>query len=93
MNDLEQKRFDRLYQRHVLVLKLRGYAASTIDAYARAVRRLVAYFDGVPDRLSVEQLETYFANLVDSVTDHPKGATGNAGEHNKPSRSCSVSAG
>ena len=66
MNDLEQKRFDQLYQRHVLVLKLRGYAASTIDVYARAVRRLVAYFDCVPDRLSVEQLETYFANLVDS---------------------------
>ena len=66
MNDLEQKRFNQLYQRHVLVLKLRGYAASTIDVYARAVRRLVAYFDCVPDRLSVEQLETYFANLVDS---------------------------
>ena len=66
MNDLEQKRFDQLYQRHVLVLKLHGYAASTIDVYARAVRRLVAYFDCVPDRLSVEQLETYFANLVDS---------------------------
>ena len=66
MNDHEQKRFNRLYQRHVLVLKLRGYAASTIDVYARAVRRLVAYFDCVPDRLSVEQLETYFANLVDS---------------------------
>jgi integrase len=66
MNDHEQKRFDQLYQRHLRKLKLHGYAASTIDVYARAVRRLVAFFDCVPDRLSVEQLETYFANLVDS---------------------------
>ncbi len=44
MNGHEQKRFDRLYQRHVRGLKLRGYAASTIDVYARAVRRLVRLF-------------------------------------------------
>jgi len=36
MNDHEQKRFDQLYQRHVRALKLRGYAVSTIDVYARA---------------------------------------------------------
>ena len=62
----EQKRFDALYNQHVRALKLRGYADSTIDVYARAVRRLSTHFDAVPDQLSVEQLESYFAELVDS---------------------------
>ena len=66
MNDVEQKCFDQLYQRHVRALKLRGYAASTIDVYARAVRRLVAYFDCLPNQIDCEQLEIYFAELVES---------------------------
>ena len=66
MNDHEQKCFDQLYQRHVRALKLQGYAASTIDVYARAVRRLVAYFDCLPDQIDREQLEIYFAELVES---------------------------
>jgi len=61
----EQKRFDALYVQHLRALKLRGYSASTIDVYARAVRRLTEYFNCVPDQLSVEQLEIYFARLVD----------------------------
>ncbi len=59
MNEHEQKRFDQLYQRHVRALKLHGYAASTIDVYARAVRRLVAYFDCLPDQIDREPLETH----------------------------------
>ncbi len=66
MKPSEQERFDALYEQHLRGLKLHGYSASTIDVYARAVRRLAAYFDCVPDRLSVEQLEIYFAALVDS---------------------------
>ena len=66
MNDHEQKRFNQLYQRHVRALKLQGYAASTIDVYARAVRRLVASFDCLPDQIDREQLEIYFAELVES---------------------------
>jgi integrase len=66
MNDHEQKRFNQLYQRHVRALKLHGYAASTIDVYARAVRRLVAYFDCLPDQIDREQLEIYFAELIES---------------------------
>jgi len=62
----EQTRFDTLYAQHLRALKLRGYSASTIDVYARAVRRLTGYFDCVPDQLSVDQLETYFAELVDT---------------------------
>jgi integrase len=66
MKPNDQKHFDQLYQRHVRALKLRGYAASTIDVYARAVRRLVAYFDCLPDQIDREQLEIYFAELVES---------------------------
>jgi len=62
----EQTRFDSLYAQHLRALKLRGYSASTIDVYARAVRRLTDYFDCIPDQLSVEQLEVYFAELVDT---------------------------
>jgi hypothetical protein len=66
MNEHEQKRFDQLYQRHVRALKLHGYAASTIDVYARAVRRLVAYFDCLPNKIDREPLEIYFAELLES---------------------------
>ena len=62
----EQKRFEDLYDRHVRALILWGYAQRTIDAYSRAVRRVRDFFDCVPDRLSVEQLEVYFSSLVES---------------------------
>ena len=39
---------------------------ATIDSYARAVRRVTEHFDCSPERLSTEQLEVYFAELVDS---------------------------
>ena len=66
MIESEKKRFDALYDQHLRALKLQGLSASTIDVYSRAVRRLVAYFDCVPDQLSVEQLAEYFAELVDT---------------------------
>ena len=66
MKPTEQKRFDTLYEQHLRGLKLHGYSASTIDVYSRAVRRLSDYYDCVSDQLSVEQLEIYFAALVDS---------------------------
>jgi len=61
----EKKRFDRLYDKHLLALKLQGLSASTIDVYSRAVRRVTDYFDCVPDQLSIEQLTDYFGELVD----------------------------
>jgi integrase/recombinase XerD len=66
MISTEQKRFDALYEQHLRGLKLHGYSDSTIDVYSRAVRRLSDHYDCVPDQLSVEQLEVYFAALVDS---------------------------
>jgi integrase len=62
----EQNRFDTLYKRHLRSLKLQGKSDSTIDLYARAVRRIAQHFDCCPDRLTTEQLEEYFAELVES---------------------------
>ncbi len=66
MKASEQKRFDALYKKHLRALKLHGYSVSTIDVYSRAVRRVSGYFDCVPDKLTVDQLTDYFAELVDS---------------------------
>jgi hypothetical protein len=60
------KALDSLYQHHLRALKLQGMSDSTIDVYARAVRRIVQYYDCCPDRLTTEQLEVYFAELVES---------------------------
>ena len=66
MKQTEVNRFKKLYQRHLRVLKLQGKAQKTIDAYSRAVRRVSDHFDCCPDKLTPEQLETYFGELVDS---------------------------
>ena len=64
MNKAQQKKFDSLYQQHVNALHRQGKAESTIDAYARAVRRIAAYYDRCPDRLSQDNLKDYFSSLV-----------------------------
>ena len=66
MNKPQQKHFDILYQNHVKALKRQGKAHATIDAYARAVRRITEYFDRCPDRLTAEDLKDYFSSLVQS---------------------------
>ncbi|WP_422413636.1 MULTISPECIES: site-specific integrase [unclassified Endozoicomonas] len=66
MERSEQIRFDKLYQKHITTLKLQGKRKSTIDLYSRPIRRLATFFDRSPDRLSPEDLKTYFAALVES---------------------------
>ena len=66
MKPTEGKRFKKLYKRHLRLLKLQGKSPATIDAYSRAVRRVSDHFDCCPDQLTPDQLETYFAELVDS---------------------------
>lgn len=66
MNQAETNRFNELYQRHLRSLKLQGKSQKTIDAYARAVRRISQHFDCCPDQLSLEQREEYFSELVQS---------------------------
>ena len=64
MKKAQQARFDSLYRKHLSALKRQGKADTTIDVYARAVRRITEYFDAPPDILTREQLEAYFESLV-----------------------------
>jgi integrase/recombinase XerD len=66
MNPFEQQRFDCLYQQHLTNLTLQGKRPATIDAYSRAVRRISAYFDCCPDKLTTADLKRYFADLIAS---------------------------
>jgi len=58
--------FERQYQTHLKHLKLKGLQPKTIDAYARAIRRLGAYFDHRVDDLTEAQLTNYFSDLIES---------------------------
>jgi len=64
MKKSEANRFNELYQRHLRFLKLQGKSQKTIEAYARAVRRISEYFDCCPDKLTLKQREQYFSDLV-----------------------------
>ena len=66
MKPKEVERFNELYERHLRLLKLQGKSQKTIDAYSRAVRRISNHYDCCPDKLTPEQLEVYFGELVDS---------------------------
>lgn len=64
MKKAQQTHFDSLYQQHVNALARQGKSKNTIDAYARAVRRIASYFDRCPDQLSLDELKDYFTSLV-----------------------------
>jgi integrase len=56
--------FDQHDQSHLKHLKLKGLQPKTIDVYARAIRRMGAYFDYQIDDLSGPQLTDYFSDLI-----------------------------
>jgi len=58
--------FKKKYQSHLKHLRLKGLQPKTIEAYARAVRRIGAYFDHQIDDLSEQQLTDYFTDLLDT---------------------------
>lgn len=58
--------FNKQYQSHVQCLKLAGLQPKTIDAYARAIRRIGNYFDCRIDDLGPGQLLDYFTELLDT---------------------------
>ena len=66
MQVIEQSHFDALYHKHVRALKLKGLADKTIDAYSRAVRRLAGHLGRCPDDVTKEELDAYFAQLLES---------------------------
>jgi len=56
--------FKRNYQLHLQHLKLKGLQPKTIDAYARAIRRIGERFDGHIDNLTEQQLTDYLTDLL-----------------------------
>jgi site-specific recombinase XerD len=58
--------FSRTYRTHLQHLKLKGLQPKTIDAYARAIRRMGEFFDYSIDRLTPTQLTDYFSQLIDT---------------------------
>ena len=69
MNPTESKRFKKLYQRHLRLLKLQGKSKKTIEAYSRAVRRVSDHFDCCPDKLTPQQLEIFFLCVSSTLKD------------------------
>jgi len=65
MNTFEQSRFNVLYQSYLNELTLQGKSEKTIDAYARCLRQTATFFDKCPDKLTIEELKTYFLYLVE----------------------------
>jgi integrase/recombinase XerD len=54
------------YDHHLKHLKLKGLQPKTVDAYARAIRRIGAYFNHQIDALTEPQLLQYFSDLMTS---------------------------
>lgn len=66
MEALSEANFKRNYQLHLQHLKLKGLQPKTIEAYARAIRRIGERFEQQIDSLSEQQLADYFTELVTS---------------------------
>lgn len=64
MKPTSDENFKRNYETHLKHLKLKGLQPKTIEAYARAIRRIGSYFDGHIDTLSEQQLTDYFTDLL-----------------------------
>jgi site-specific recombinase XerD len=64
MNKVQQKRYQSLYQQHLDALHRQGKSANTIELYARAVRRIAKHFDRCPDTLTLDDLKSYFVQLI-----------------------------
>lgn len=63
----DDRQFNKFYTKHCKHLKLKGLRPKTIEAYARAIRRVGNYFDNTRiDQLTFDQLLEYFNDLLDS---------------------------
>ncbi len=66
MTTTSTAQFDQQYQTHLKHLKLKGLQPKTIDAYARAIRRIGARFEYRIEHLTEAQLTDYFTELIAS---------------------------
>ena len=66
MTASSEQTFKRNYETHLKHLRLKGLQPKTIEAYARAIRRIGGYFDHRLEDLSEQQLTDYFTDLLSS---------------------------
>jgi len=66
MTSPSELNFKQNYQTHLKHLKFKGLQPKTIEAYARAIRRVGEYFDDQINELSEAQLTDYFTDLLAS---------------------------
>jgi len=66
MTSSSESDFKKNYEKHLKHLKLKGLRPKTIDAYARAIRRIGEYFSYQINDLSEQQLMDYFSDLLSS---------------------------
>lgn len=66
MNSSAKTNFQQNYATHLQHLKLKGLQPKTVDAYARAIRRVGEYFDFQISDLSEQDLLNYFTDLLES---------------------------
>jgi len=64
MTSPNERKFKRNYTKHLQHLKLKGLQPKTIEAYARAIRRIGDYFAHDINDLSKQQLADYFSDLL-----------------------------
>ena len=64
----DDPQFNKYYSKHCKYLNLQGYRPKTVEAYARAVRRIGNYFDAQIEDLSSDQLLDYFHDLLGSLS-------------------------
>jgi site-specific recombinase XerD len=62
----DDPQFNAYYRKHLKCLKLAGLQPKTIEAYARAIRRIGNYFNCRIDDLTMDQLLEYFHELLES---------------------------
>jgi len=59
--------FNKYYEKHGKYLRIKGLQPKTIEAYARAIRRIGNYFDGQLDKLIQDQLLDYFHDFYTRI--------------------------
>nr|VFK00246.1 MAG: Phage integrase, N-terminal SAM-like domain [Candidatus Kentron sp. LFY] len=68
MTSVSGGKFNHDYRTHLEHPRLEGLQPKTIEAHARAIRRIGAYFHCRIDDLSGGQLTDYFIDLLDSYS-------------------------
>jgi site-specific recombinase XerD len=66
MKSSTYSKFETYYEQHCKHLKLNGLRPKTIEAYARGIRRIGAYFNGRLEDLTHDELLDYFHQLKET---------------------------